>query len=111
MRQIVAQSLPGASASIAFRDSYPPMAVTPGNLKVLEAYSQASSDAGLGTVGAVPPESRGGGDIQFAAPYLDSLDGLGASGGDAHSPEERLDPSSIQRAAIRSAILIYRLTR
>jgi glutamate carboxypeptidase len=111
MRQIVTQSLPGASASIAFRDSYPPMAVTPGNLKVLEAFSQASSDAGLGAVGAVPPEARGAGDIQFVAPYLDSLDGLGASGAGSHSPEERLDPSSIERAAIRSAILIYRLTR
>jgi glutamate carboxypeptidase len=111
MREIVAQSLPGASASISFRDSYPPMAVTPGNLKVLEAYSHASADAGLGAVGAVPAEARGAGDIQFVAPYVDSLDGLGASGGGAHSPEERLDLSSIQRAAIRSAILIYRLTR
>jgi glutamate carboxypeptidase len=111
MREIVAQSLPGASASISFRDSYPPMAVTPGNLKVLDAYSQASADAGLGAVGAVPAEARGAGDIQFVAPYVDSLDGLGASGGGAHSPDERLDVSSIERAAIRSAILIYRLTR
>jgi glutamate carboxypeptidase len=111
MREIVAQSLPGASASIAFRDSYPPMAVTPGNLKVLELYSQASSDAGLGTVGAVPAEARGAGDIQFVAPYVDSLDGLGASGGGAHSPDEKLELASIERAAIRSAILIYRLTR
>jgi glutamate carboxypeptidase len=111
MREIVAQSLPGASASVTFHDSYPPMAVTPGNLKVLDLYSQASADAGLGTVGAVPAEARGGGDIQFVAPYVDSLDGLGASGGGAHSPEERLDLTSMQRAAIRSAILIYRLTR
>jgi glutamate carboxypeptidase len=111
MREIVAQSLPGASASITFRDSYPPMAVTPGNLKLLDAYSQASGDAGLGTVGAVPPEARGAGDIQFVAPYVDSLDGLGASGSGSHSPEERLEVASIERAAIRSAILIYRLTR
>jgi glutamate carboxypeptidase len=111
MRQIVAQSLPGTSASIRFQDSYPPMAVTPGNMKVLDAYSRASSDAGLGTVGSVPPEARGAGDIQFVAPYLDSLDGLGASGAGSHSPDEKVDLGSIQRAAIRSAILIYRLTR
>ncbi len=111
MRAIVANSLPGASASISFRDSYPPMAVTPGNLKVLEAYSQASADAGLGAVGAVPAESRGAGDIQFVAPYIDSLDGLGASGSGAHSPNERLQLASMQEAAIRTAILIYRLTR
>lgn len=111
MREIVAKSLPGASASINFRDSYPPMAQTPGNLKVLAAYSQASADAGLGEVGAVPAEARGAGDIQFIAPYIDSLDGLGASGSGAHSPSERLELASMQRAAIRTAILIYRLTR
>jgi len=111
MRAIVAQSLPGASASITFRDSYPPMAVTPGNLKLLELYSQASSDAGLGAVGAVPPESRGAGDVQFVAPLIDSLDGLGASGGAAHSPNERVDLTSLERSAIRAALLMYRLTR
>ncbi|WP_020654577.1 M20/M25/M40 family metallo-hydrolase [Massilia niastensis] len=111
MREIVAQSLPGASASISFRDSYPPMAVTPGNLRLLEQYSQASSDAGLGTIGAVPPSARGAGDIQFVAPHVDSLDGLGASGGGAHSPNEGVELASIERAAIRTALLIYRLTR
>ena len=111
MREIVARSLPGASATINFRDSYPPMAVTPGNLKILEQYSLASQDAGLGPIGAVPPEMRGAGDIQFAAPYVDSLDGLGAGGGGAHSPNESLDVASIERSAIRAAILIYRLTR
>jgi glutamate carboxypeptidase len=111
MREIVAQSLPGASATINFRDSYPPMAVTPGNLKVLEQYSRASQDAGLGPIGMVPPESRGAGDIQFVAPFIDSLDGLGASGGGAHSPNESLEVASIERSAVRAALLIYRLTR
>ncbi|MBQ5948233.1 M20/M25/M40 family metallo-hydrolase [Massilia sp. ST3] len=111
MRAIVAQSLPGASATITFRDSYPPMAVTPGNLKLLDVYSQASSDAGLGTIAALPATARGAGDIQFVAPYIDSLDGLGASGSGAHSPAERVELASIERAAIRTALLIYRLTR
>jgi glutamate carboxypeptidase len=111
MREIVAQSLAGASSTINFRDSYPPMAVTPGNLKVLAQYSQVSQDAGLGPIGAVPPESRGAGDIQFIAPFIDSLDGLGAGGGGAHSPNEYLEVASIERSAIRAAILIYRLTR
>jgi glutamate carboxypeptidase len=111
MQAIVAQSLPGTRAAIAFHDSYPPMAVTPGNLKVLDAYSRASEDAGLGAVGAVPAEARGAGDIQFVAPLLDSLDGLGASGNGAHSPDEDLDVASIERGTIRAALLIYRLTR
>jgi glutamate carboxypeptidase len=111
MRDIVGHSLPGAGASIAFQESYPPMAVTPGNLKLLALYSRASQDAGLGRIGAVPAEARGAGDIQFVAPLLDSLDGLGASGNGAHSPNEDLDPASIERGAIRAALLIYRLTR
>jgi glutamate carboxypeptidase len=111
MREITAASLPGTSASITFRDSYPPMAVTEGNLKLLALYSQASADAGMGEVGAVPAESRGGGDIQFAAPYVDSLDGLGASGRGAHTPDEELEIASVERAAIRTALLLYRLTR
>jgi hypothetical protein len=62
-------------------------------------------------IAAVPAESRGAGDIQFAAPYVDSLDGLGVSGRGAHSPDEDLELASIERAAIRTALLIYRLTR
>jgi glutamate carboxypeptidase len=87
------------------------MAVTPGNLKLLDLYSRASQDAGLGPVGAVPAEARGAGDIQFIAPLIDSLDGLGAAGKAAHSPNEDLEAGSIERGAIRAALLIYRLTR
>jgi len=111
MRAIVAQHLPGTSATITFTDSYPPMAVTPGNLALLGAYARASRDAGLGDIKALPAEARGAGDIQFVAPLVDSLDGLGASGNGAHSPDEDLDPASIERGAIRAALLIYRLTR
>jgi glutamate carboxypeptidase len=111
MRDIAAHSLPGTSASVTFSESYPPMAVTPGNLKLLALYSQASNDAGLGVVDAVPAEVRGAGDIQFAAPFVDSLDGLGASGNGWHSPDEDLELASVERAAIRTALLMYRLTR
>jgi glutamate carboxypeptidase len=111
MREIAAHSLPGTSATLTFSESYPPMAVTPGNLKLLALYSQASDDAGLGKVDAVPAEARGAGDIQFAAPFVDSLDGLGASGNGWHSPNEDIDLASVERAAIRTALLLYRLTR
>jgi glutamate carboxypeptidase len=111
MRAIVAQNLPGTSASIEFEESYPPMAVTPGNLKVLDLYSRASNDAGLGAIAALPAGQRGAGDIQFVAPYVDSLDGLGAVGAGSHSPAEDLELASIERATIRTAIFLYRLTR
>lgn len=111
MQAIVAQHLPGTSASISFHDAYPPMSPTAGNLALLKVYSQASQDAGLGQIPALPPGQRGAGDIQFVAPLLDSLDGLGATGNGAHSPDEDLEIASIERATIRTALLLYRLTR
>jgi glutamate carboxypeptidase len=111
MREIVAASLPGTSAEIKFADGYPAMSPTEGNMRVLKVYSDASADAGLGAIDALPPGQRGAGDVQFVAPYIDSLDGLGAAGNGAHSPNEDLDLSSIERAAIRTALTIYRLTR
>ena len=111
MRKIVARNLPGTSATISFEDSYPPMAPTEGNLKILQVYSKASADAGLGTVAPYPPGLRGAGDVQFVASYVDALDGLGVNGRGAHSPDEELDPASLETSAIRSALTIYRLTR
>ena len=111
MRAIVAKSLPGAKAEITFSESYPPMSPTPGNLRLLEAYSQASVDAGLGVIEALPPGQRGAGDVQFVAPYVACLDGIGASGDGSHTNDEDLEPGSIERATIRAALLIYRLTR
>ena len=111
MREIVAASLSGTSAQITFQEAYPAMSPTPGNLSVMQMYSQASSDAGLGVISPLPPGQRGAGDVQFVAPYLDSLDGIGATGSGAHSPNEDLVLASIERAAIRAAITIYRLTR
>jgi glutamate carboxypeptidase len=111
MRDIVSKNLPGTSASIQFYESYPPMAATAGNLKILDIYSQVSEDAGLGPIKALPAGQRGAGDIQFVAPFKDTLDGLGASGKGAHAPDEELEIASIERGAVRAAILLYRLTR
>src|SRR5256885_17061700 len=105
------RSLPGGKGEIAFGESYPPMSPTPGNLRLLEAYSQASVDAGLGAIEALPPGQRGAGDVQFVAPYVACLDGIGASGDGSHTNDEELEPRSIERATIRAALLIYRLTR
>ena len=84
MRVVVAQSLPGTSATIGFAEAYPPMAATPANQTLLALYSQLSGDLGYGKVKAAHPESRGAGDVQFAAPYAAALDGLGATGGGTH---------------------------
>jgi glutamate carboxypeptidase len=111
MRDIASQNLPHSRAEITFRDGYPPMAPTAGNMKLLELYSKASADAGLGTIDALPPGERGAGDVQWVAPYLDCLDGLGATGSGSHTEREQLEIASIERGAIRASIAIHRLTR
>ena len=111
MREIVAKSLPHTSATISFRENYPPQAPTEAGRKLLELYSKASVDAGYGEIGALPPADRGAGDVQFVAAYIPALDGLGAHGSGAHTDDEDLEIASIERGAARAAVLIYRLTR
>lgn len=111
MTAIVGKNLNGTSATVSFSESYPPMAPTDGNMAIFNVYAKASEDAGLGKIELTAPSTRGAGDIQFVAPFVDCLDGLGASGGGSHSPGEYLNPESIERNAIRAAILMHRLTR
>ena len=111
MRDIAAQSLAGSRASIRFRESYPPMPETEGNLRLLAAYSEASVDAGLGRIQGRASSQGASGDIQFAAPFVDCLDGLGTTGRGSHSDEEEMDIASVERATIRAALLLHRLTR
>ena len=111
MREIVAQSLPHAKATITFVDRYPPHAPTEAGKNLLELYSKASVDCGFGEIGALAPADRGAGDLNFVAPIIPGIDGLGAHGSGAHTDNEDLEVASIERGAIRAAILIYRLTR
>ena len=111
MREIVAKSLPGTSAEISFADEYPAMSPTPGNYRVLAAYDTASRALGHGPVVALDPGRRGAGDISFVAPLVDGLDGLGALGAGAHSPEERVNLNALPMQTARAAVLMSRLTR
>ena len=111
MRAIAAKSLPGTQAELTFGEAYPPMPETEGNRRLLALYSQASEEAGYGPVQAVDPQDRGAGDVQYAAPYVDCLDGLGPWGSGSHTANESLDIASVERSAVRAALLIDRLTR
>jgi len=104
-------NLPGTSATISFTESYPPMPPTEAGRKLVELYSKASVDAGLGRIEILDPSLRGAGDVQFVAPYTVAIDGLGAQGRGAHTDDEDLEIASIERGAVRAALLIYRLTR
>ena len=112
MREIVStNNLNGTSATIAFSESYPPMPPTEAGQKLADVYSKASQDAGLGRIELLDPSMRGAGDVQFVAPYTTGLDGMGAQGRGAHTDDEDLEVASIERGAIRAALIIYRLTR
>ena len=111
MRAIVARNLPLTSATISFQDSYPAMAPTPGNYALLEQLNQVSQELGFGPVAAVDPGLRGAADVSFAAPYVDSLDGLGVVGTGGHTVDEKVDLSSIPLMTKRAAVFIHRLTR
>jgi glutamate carboxypeptidase len=111
MLEIVSQHLPGTSAEITFRDGYPAMWPDEANYRVLEEYSQASIDLGLGRIQPLDPGLRGAGDIAFASDHVEAaLDGLGPQGGDTHGPDEWVDLDSFAPQIKRAAMLIYRLT-
>jgi glutamate carboxypeptidase len=110
MREIVAAHLPHTTAEITFDDSYPPMAPTPGNTKLLALYDEVSRDLGFGKVTAVNPRRAGAADVSFAAGRVDmAIDGLGLLGGKSHTPEEFADLRTFQPQAQRLSVLLYRL--
>jgi glutamate carboxypeptidase len=112
MRDIVSKgNLNGTTATITISDGYPPMAPTEANQRLLAQYSKVSQDAGLGAVQADDPATRGAGDVQFTAPFVPGLDGLGAYGVGWHTDNEDLEIASIEAGTIRAALMIYRLTR
>ena len=111
MESVVARHLPHTDATISFIEGYPPMAPTEGNIRLQNMLSDINIELGRQEMPALDPSRRGAADISFVAPYVDSLAGLGPHGDGGHSPEERIDMTSIPQAIARAAILIYRLTR
>ncbi|MEX2326862.1 MAG: M20/M25/M40 family metallo-hydrolase, partial [Pseudomonadales bacterium] len=110
MQEIAAnENLPATSAAITFFDGYPSMPPTAGNLALLERLSEVSVDLGYGEVTAYDPGKRGAADVSFVAEYLDAIDGIGAEGKGAHSPDESIDLSTLPMLIERAAILMYRL--
>ncbi len=112
MRAIVAESLPHTSAEITFRDSYPPLAPSAGNQRLLAMLDQASRDLGLGPVKAVDPRKAGAADVSFTAGLVEmAIDGLGLMGDGGHTVRETADLRTLPTQTKRAAVLLYRLTR
>lgn len=112
MREIVAQSLPHTSAEITFDDSYPPMAPTDGNRRLLDLYDEVSRDLGFGPVEAVNPRNAGAADVSFTAEHVDmAIDGLGLMGTGGHTVEETADLTTLPSQTKRAALLMYRISQ
>jgi glutamate carboxypeptidase len=97
------------SAEITFTEGYPSMPPSEGNLAILDQLSQVSVDLGYGEVTAYDPGKRGAADVSFVASYVDAIDGIGAEGKGAHTPEENIDLATLPLLIQRAAILISRL--
>jgi glutamate carboxypeptidase len=112
MQQIVASSHPHTSATIEFEDGYPPMAPTDGNRKLLALYSRVSEDLGFGAVEAVNPLRAGAADVSFVADHVEmAIDGVGMSGSEGHTVDEKGHLESLPLQAKRAAVLLYRLAQ
>ena len=111
MRAIVAQPLPGASATIEFTtDGYPPMAATAASAALLGTLNLVNADLGLPAMEPIDASKRGAADISWVAKDVEAgLNGLGPAGSGAHAPGEAVDIASIWRQAKRAAILMSRL--
>lgn len=111
MQAIADASLPGTDATLVIDSGYPPMSPTEGNRALLARLNVVNRDLGFDTMAEMDPARRGAADSGFVAPYVDTLGGLGASGGLAHAEGEWIDLASLPRQAARSAVLISRLAR
>ena len=111
MQEIVADHLPGTSATLEYEVRYPPMAPTHGNREMLAQLNAINADLGLEAMEEFPPSRRVAADISFVAPLVDhALAGMGPNGSGNHAEGESVDLTSIVRQAQRAAILMSRLT-
>ena len=110
MRAVVARNLPHTTATIEFREGYPPMFPSEGNRSVLRVLSEVNEALGRGPMLELDPSRRGAADVSFVSPYTDAIAGLGPLGRGGHTPNERIDLTSMPLAIKRAAILMYRLS-
>lgn len=111
MLAIVARHLKTTDATIDFTESYPPMAPTDQNRALLAQLNRVNADLGLPHLDELEPARRGAADSGFVAADAVTLGGLGIAGDGAHAVGESADLDSIRRQALRSAVLISRLSK
>jgi glutamate carboxypeptidase len=112
MQAAVADSLPGTGGELVVRDSYPPMAPSDANRRLLGLLDAVSRDLGTGPVGAADLLRLGAADVSFAAPHVTAaIDGLGPGGDGGHTVQEQMDLRTLAVQAKRASLLMRRLSR
>ena len=86
------------------------MAPTAGNRALLTRLNAINRDLGLPEMAEYDPARRGAADSSFVAALADTIGGMGPAGGGAHAPGDWVDLDSLPRQALRSAVLIARLS-
>ncbi|KAB1579175.1 M20/M25/M40 family metallo-hydrolase [Serratia marcescens] len=111
MRTATTHPLPHTSSQLAISDIMPVMPETEASRQLLTQFSDISVALGEGPLQAIPAAERGGADASYIAQYVPAvIDGLGAWGSGAHSPQETLVVSSLPVVTSRTAIFIRRHT-
>ncbi len=112
MTEIVSKSLPGAKATITFKDGMPAMTPNEGNYALMRQLDLVSQDLGFGKITALDPGERGAGDIAFVSDIVSGIDGIGIGGSrNSHAKGESAQIDTLPTLTKRIAVLIYRLTR
>ena len=112
MRRIVSRNLPGTGADIVFGESYPPLAPTDGNQRMLALLDRTSRDLGSGPVEGVDPSRAGAADVSFTAGRVEgAIDGLGLMGRGGHTVDETADLGTLPTQAKRAAVMLSRLAK
>lgn len=104
-------NLSGTKADITFTDKYPPMAPRPVDVAPLAKLNEGNRALGMAEIQALDPMQRGAGDASFVTPFVDVLDGLGATGSGAHVQGKPWTCLACLRRANALPFLTYRLTQ
>ncbi len=112
MEKIVAQHLPHTTATITFKEGYPPLPPSAANERLLALYDRAARDLGTGAVRGVDPARAGAADVAFISGIVPMvIDGIGLSGKNDHSDQETADLRMLPVKSKRLAVMLLRLTQ
>ena len=112
MERLVADGSPRTSARIVFDDSYPPLAPTDGNRRLLAMVDQASRDLGLGPLEPVDPARAGAADVSFLSGTVPMIiDAMGLKGSGGHTVLETAKLQTLAVQAKRVAVTLSRLAQ